>query len=156
VVSTLWSLEHFTKTSSCRSGSRLTAVFCLPSRVEEIQCHRTLQPQLSPIPYQHVPSAVVSLTGPAADSRLGLRSALDDHFGEHVDGDSRFLATDGGVAQARFDEGDVTDSGDGPSAVHSDDDPRTKRAKREDIELRAGLVPRPDGRLPEKARPNTQ
>lgn len=93
-----------------------------------------------------------------ASSRFPVGSSvgLGRHFGEHVDGDPRFSATDGGVAQARSDEGDVTDSGDGPSAVHSDDDPRTKRAKREDIELRAGLVPRPDGQLPEKARPNTQ
>ena len=124
------------------------------------------------------------------------RGKLDDNFGDHVDGEPRFSATDGGVAQARFDDGEVTDPEDDPFAVHSDDEDRTKRAKREnmdisflkkpgryevhsasgsvyeadvlaescscpdiaerckhlrrvDIEIRAGLVPRPDGRLPD-------
>ncbi len=63
------------------------------------------------------------------------RDHLDDHFGEHVDGDPRFSATDGGVAQTRFDEGEVTDPEDDPFAVHSDDEDRTKRAKREDIDV---------------------
>ncbi len=131
------------------------------------------------------------------------RERLDDNLGEHVAGEPRFSATDGGVAQARFDDGDLTDPEDDPFAVHSDDEDRTKRAKREnmdisflekpgryevhsasgsvyetdvlaescscpdiaerckhlrrvDIEIREGLVPRPDGRLPDKARPNTQ
>jgi hypothetical protein len=124
------------------------------------------------------------------------RDQLDDHFGEHVDAEPRFSATDGGVAQCRFDDGEVTDPDDDPFAVHSDDEPRTKRAKREemdvsflakpgryevhsasdsvyevdvvaescscpdtvqrckhfrrvDIEIRGGLVPRPDGKLPD-------
>jgi len=124
------------------------------------------------------------------------REGLDDNFGEHVDGEPRFSATDGGVAQARFDDGDVTDPAEDPFAVHCEDEPRTKRAKREDIdvsflakpgryevysasdsvyevdvlgetcscpdtvqrckhmrrvdiEIREGLVPRPDGRLPD-------
>jgi len=124
------------------------------------------------------------------------RDRLDDHFGEHVDGTPRFSATDGGVAQARFDDGELTDPENDPFAVHSDDEPRTRRAKREDmdvsflakpgryevhsasdsvyeidviaetcscpdtaqrckhfrrvdIEIREGLVPRPDGRLPD-------
>ena len=124
------------------------------------------------------------------------RDRLDDHFGEHVDAEPRFSATDGGVAQCRFDDGEVTDPDDDPFAVHSDDEPRTKRAKREemdvsflakpgryevhsasdsvyevdvvaescscpdtvqrckhfrrvDIEIRGGLVPRPDGKLPD-------
>ena len=124
------------------------------------------------------------------------QSALDDNFAGHVDAEPRFSATDGGVAQARFDDGAVTDPEDDPFAVHSDDEDRTKRAKREDIdvsflakpgryevqsasdsvyevdvlaetcscpdvvqrckhlrrvdiEIRAGLVPRPDGRLPD-------
>jgi len=131
------------------------------------------------------------------------RERLDDHFGEHVDDNPRFSATDGGVAQARFDDGELTDPEDDPFAVHSDDEPRTKRAKREDIdvsflakpgryevhsasdsidevdiiaemcscpdtaerckhfrrvdiEIRNGLVPRPDGRLPDEAQPKTQ
>ncbi|MBX0288437.1 SWIM zinc finger family protein, partial [Halomicroarcula sp. F28] len=124
------------------------------------------------------------------------RRKLDDGFGEHVDSEVRFSATDGGVAQARFDDGELTDPEDDPFAVHSDDEDRTKRAKREDmdisflekpgryevhsasgsvyeadvlaescscpdiaerckhlrrvdIEIRDGLVPRPDGRLPD-------
>ena len=131
------------------------------------------------------------------------RDRLDDNFGEHVDGEVRFSATDGGIAQTRFDDGGVTDPKDDPFAVHSDDEPRTKRAKREDmdvsllekpgryevhsasgsvyetdvlaescscpdiaewckhlrrvdIEIWEGLVPRPDGRLPDKAQPNTK
>lgn len=122
------------------------------------------------------------------------RSALDDNFGEHVDEEPQFSATDGGVAQC-FDDGDGSDLEDDPLAIHSDDDPRTKRAKREpidvsflekpgryevysssgrvyevnvlaktcscpdvvkrckhlrrvDIEIRNGLIPRPDGKLP--------
>jgi len=131
------------------------------------------------------------------------RERLDDHFGEHVDREPRFSATDGGIAQTRFDDGEVTDPAADPFAVHSDDEPRTKRAKREDIdvsfltkpgryevhsasdsvyvidvvaetcscpdtaerckhfrrvdiEIREGLVPRPDGRLPDRVQPNTQ
>ena len=130
------------------------------------------------------------------------RDRLDDHFGAHVDG-PRFSATDGGVAQARFDDGELTDPKEDPFAVHSDDEPRTRRAKREDmdvsflakpgryevhsasdslyevdviaetcrcpdtaeqckhfrrvdIEICEGLVPRPDGRLPNAQRENTQ
>jgi hypothetical protein len=122
------------------------------------------------------------------------RAQLDDNFGGHVDGDVRFSATDGGVTQAPFDDGDVANPAEDPFAVHSDDEDRTKRAKREDmdisllakpgryevhsasdsvyevdvlakscscpdiadrckhlrrvdIEIRAELVPRPDGRL---------
>ncbi len=124
------------------------------------------------------------------------RAQLDDNFGEYVDGDVRFLTTDGGVAQARFDDGEVIDPEEDPLAVHNNDEPRTRRAKREemdvsflakpgryevhsasdsvyevdvlaktcscpdtverckhfrrvDIEIRAGLVPRPDGKLPD-------
>jgi hypothetical protein len=131
------------------------------------------------------------------------RERLDDNFAGHIDAEPRFSATDGGVAQARFDDGAVTDPEDDPFAVHSDDEDRTKRAKREDIdvsflpkpgryevhsasdsvyevdvlaetcdcpdvaeqckhfrrvdiEIRNGLVPRPDGRLPEQAQPKSQ
>ncbi|MFC6977126.1 SWIM zinc finger family protein [Halomicroarcula sp. GCM10025709] len=122
--------------------------------------------------------------------------ALDDQFGMHVDGEPRRAVADGGVAQARVDDGGVTDPAEDLFAVHSEDDPRTKRAKREsidvafleqpgvyevhsasdsryevdvleetctcpdtadrckhlrrvDIEIREGLVPRPDGKLPD-------
>ncbi|MBX0298329.1 SWIM zinc finger family protein [Haloarcula nitratireducens] len=124
------------------------------------------------------------------------QDTLDDQFGLHVEADPTRAVPDGGVAQATADSGSITQSGSGPLAIEPDDDPRTKRAKREaidvaflqkpgryevqsasdsvyevdileetcscpddasrckhlrrvDIEIRAGLVPRPDGRLPE-------
>ncbi|WP_419181167.1 hypothetical protein [Haloarcula halophila] len=114
----------------------------------------------------------------------------------HVDGEPRRAVADGGVAQARVDDGGITDPAEDPFAVRSEDEPRTKRAKREsidvafleqpgvyevhsasdsryevdvleetctcpdtadrckhlrrvDIEIREGLVPRPDGKLPD-------
>ncbi|PSP85793.1 hypothetical protein BRC96_00965 [Halobacteriales archaeon QS_6_64_34] len=63
------------------------------------------------------------------------RSELDDGFSEHIDEEPRFSATDGGVAQARFDDGEVTAPEADPFAVHSEDEPRTKRAKREAIDV---------------------
>lgn len=122
--------------------------------------------------------------------------ALDDQFGLHVDADPRRAVADGGGVRTSVDESNVTGPTSGPLAVGADDDPRTKRAKREDIdvsflakpgryeiysasgsvyevdvvektcscpddvvrckhlrrvdiEIRAGLVPRPDGRLPD-------
>ncbi|GCF15924.1 hypothetical protein Harman_38590 [Haloarcula mannanilytica] len=61
--------------------------------------------------------------------------ALDDQFGMHVDGEPRQAVADGGVTQVRFDAGGVTDPTEDPLAVHSEDEPRTKRAKREDIDV---------------------
>ncbi|WP_424016176.1 hypothetical protein ACOZ4N_00840 (plasmid) [Halorientalis pallida] len=43
--------------------------------------------------------------------------------------------TDGGVVQARIADGTVPDPADDPFAVADDDDPRTKRAKREEIDV---------------------
>ena len=124
------------------------------------------------------------------------QDALDDQFGLHVDADPTRAVPDGGVAQATTDEGSITQSASGPLAIKPADDPRTKRAKREaidvsflqkpgryevqsasdsvyevdvleetcscpddasrckhlrrvGIEIRAELVPRPDGRLPD-------
>ncbi|WP_209309583.1 SWIM zinc finger family protein [Haloarcula amylovorans] len=124
------------------------------------------------------------------------QDALDDQFGLHVDANSTRAVPDGGVAQVTADNSSVTQSGNGPFTVEPGDDPRTKRAKREaidvsflqkpgryevyseldsvymvdvleetcscpdeasrckhlrrvDIEIRTGLVPRPDGRLPD-------
>ncbi|MBX0325593.1 SWIM zinc finger family protein [Halomicroarcula sp. F13] len=123
-------------------------------------------------------------------------AALDDQFGLHVNADRRRAVADGGDVRTPSDESKGTGSASGPLAVEADDDPRTKRAKREDIdvsfltkpgryevysasgriyevdviektcscpddaarckhlrrveiEIRAGLVPRPDGRLPD-------
>lgn len=123
-------------------------------------------------------------------------SALDDQFGLHVEADSRQALADGGVVQTSVSESGVSGSNCGPLAVGVEDDPRTKRAKQEDIdvsflakpgryevysasnsvyevdvvektcscpddvalckhlrrvdiEIRAGFVPRPDGRLPD-------
>ncbi|NLV05910.1 hypothetical protein GOC83_07130 [Haloarcula rubripromontorii] len=61
--------------------------------------------------------------------------ALDDQFGLHVDGEPRKAVPDGGVMQVRFDNGGVTDPEADPFAVHSEDEPRTKRAKQEDIDV---------------------
>ncbi|MBV0926403.1 SWIM zinc finger family protein [Halomicroarcula limicola] len=124
------------------------------------------------------------------------QDALDDQFGLHVEADPTRAVPDGGVAQATAENNNVTRSGSGPLAIEPADDPRTKRAKREaidvsflqkpgryevqsasdsvyevdvleetcscpddasrckhlrrvDIEIRAELVPRPDGRLPD-------
>jgi len=63
------------------------------------------------------------------------RTELDDGFGQHVDDEPHFSATDGGVAQTRFDDGEVTDPEADPFAVHSEDEARTKRAKREDMDV---------------------
>ncbi|MDQ2074820.1 SWIM zinc finger family protein [Haloarcula sp. H-GB4] len=61
--------------------------------------------------------------------------ALDDQFGMHVDGESSKAVADGGVMQVRFNDGGVTDPTEDPLAVTSEDEPRTKRAKREDIDV---------------------
>jgi len=61
--------------------------------------------------------------------------ALDYQFGLHVDGEPRKAVADGGVMQVRFDDGGVTDPNEDPLAVTSEDEPRTKRAKREDIDV---------------------
>ncbi|MFU1783335.1 SWIM zinc finger family protein [Haloarcula japonica] len=60
--------------------------------------------------------------------------ALDDQFGMHVNGEPRKAVADGGVMQARFNDGGVTDPTEDPLAVTSEDEPRTERAKREDID----------------------
>ncbi|GGM51978.1 SWIM zinc finger family protein [Haloarcula argentinensis] len=60
--------------------------------------------------------------------------ALDDQFGLHVDGEPRKAVADGGVMQVRFNDGGVTDPKEDPLAVTSEDEPRTKRAKREDMD----------------------
>ena len=51
--------------------------------------------------------------------------ALDGQFGLHVDGEPRQAVADGGVTAPATD----------PFAVHSEDEPRTKRAKQEDIDV---------------------
>ncbi|AJF28031.1 hypothetical protein SG26_19985 (plasmid) [Haloarcula sp. CBA1115] len=61
--------------------------------------------------------------------------ALDDQFGMHVDGEPRKAVADGGVMQVRFNDGGVTDPKGDPLAVTSEDAPRTKRAKQEDIDV---------------------
>jgi hypothetical protein len=61
--------------------------------------------------------------------------ALDDQFGMHVDGEPRKAVADGGVMQVRFNDGGVTDPKEDPLAVTSEDEPRTKRAKREDMDV---------------------
>ncbi|MBX0297202.1 hypothetical protein [Haloarcula nitratireducens] len=63
------------------------------------------------------------------------QDALDDQFGLHVDADPTRAVPDGGVTQATADSGHVTRSSSGPLAMESDDDPRTKRAKREAIDV---------------------
>lgn len=60
---------------------------------------------------------------------------LDDQFGLHVDGEPRKAVADGGVMQVRFNDGGVTDPKEDPLAVTSEDEPRTKRAKREDMDI---------------------
>ncbi|NLV14035.1 hypothetical protein [Haloarcula argentinensis] len=61
--------------------------------------------------------------------------ALDDQFGLHVDGEPRKAVADGGVIQVRFDDSSVTDPKEDPLAASSEDEPRTKRAKQEDIDV---------------------
>jgi hypothetical protein len=60
---------------------------------------------------------------------------LDDDFGAHVDGEVQRTAADGGVAKSGFTDDTMTDPQLDPFAVHNEDDPRTKRAKREDIDV---------------------
>jgi len=125
-----------------------------------------------------------------------VNTALDDQFGLYVDADPCRAVADGGVVRTPSDESKGIGSASGPLAVGAEDEPRTRRAKQEDIdvsflakpgryelysasgrvyevdvvektcscpddverckhlrrvdiEIRAGLVPRPDGRLPE-------
>ncbi|MFU1782926.1 SWIM zinc finger family protein [Haloarcula japonica] len=78
---------------------------------------------------------VAFATGERPIPQWAADDALDDQFGMHVDGEPRKAVADGGVMQVRFNDGGVTDPKEDPLAVSSEDEPRTKRAKREDMDV---------------------
>ncbi|WP_336330701.1 hypothetical protein [Haloarcula sp. CGMCC 1.2071] len=78
---------------------------------------------------------VAFATGERPIPQLVDDDALDDQFGLHVDSEPRKAVADGGVMQVRFDDGGVTNPTEDPLAVTSEDEPRTKRAKQEDIDV---------------------